>query len=972
MRSRSVVAGCFLLGGLAAAAPAALSPGGHGTAVDQATGLVWVADWGHAVHSGFAPRVVMGRARALRFVAAMNRGRVENFARTDWRLATTREVRELVRRHGPITLDTGEVISDGRVARLRPLRAVAFVVAGATVPTELAEAAMLATNSVHLNKSVAVTGDVVVNDASPGPTLAAGFELKLDKQVSVAGDVKADSLRVDSQAAVTGTAFYNTLSNLGTLGGQSTPLTLPVFPLLPPFETALLRPAAPDVLVASGEVLTIAAGDYDVVEIAQGGTLVFSGGVYNLRTLRTVNTGSCSTPCRSLHFQAPSDLRIAERWDSGDNSVIGPGPGSSAEPSDLIVYVGGINGADGALGALPPAVRIGKQSAVGANFYAPNGTFHLERDNALTGAILARDVEVDQNSTVAADSFFTNRSPVAFPDNVFTSGATPLVITLRGSDPEGEDLTFAIVTAPQFGTLGTIVEQDPPTQPPRGELRVIRAAAASESTALVTYTPDSSADVSDSFTFQVTDPPGASGSAVVRINPPPAPDAPPPPPPTTVVADDVADETLRDTAFTVNLTGDAPDEVGLTFGVVAGSGPTNGALGPLVQGTEVPQRTASVVYTPNAGFLGADGFQFEACGTIDSALVCDTGAVAIQVVEPPSEPGELAPDQSVETFEDLPLQINLSGSQAATGASRLVSIRGQAAFLDGAEIGGNVADADDDGFGDNHNALPGSSPVFVSAGVGSEGGPGSNGTVRIHIEWDITGLAGATNLESAAVLLHTHRGTTDSLDTAFFHVGTDGNGTLEDSDFESVAEPVAGAVMQVPPAESMPVGTDGTFSFDVLSELQSDIDTGRSFFSVQGRVDESLTSGRGLEVRSTASGNVSSFLEPQLSITTPGVVAPATFEILSLPANGTLKDSEGQVIEVEMALPSSLLSYTPNAGFVGINTFTFQATFGETIDTGVVTIQVLAGSCATNPDACDDGRQPADMKSTAGMKGTRP
>jgi hypothetical protein len=169
-----------------------------------------------------------------------------------------------------------------------------------------------------------------------------------------------------------------------------------------------------------------------------------------------------------------------------------------------------------------------------------------------------------------------------------------------------------------------------------------------------------------------------------------------------------------------------------------------------------------------------------------------------------------------------------------------------------ASIAGSAADADGDGLGDNHSDQLPATPALVSAGVDASGGGGSNGTKRPHIEWDITSLSGP--VAEAEVLLHTSHGSVDRLDTYFFAVQTDGNGTLEDSDFESPAAQIPGVVM---PAAGDP-GDQGTFSFDVTDYLNDAIASGYDFFSVQGRVDENLAGGgfkRGLQIRTTCNCN---------------------------------------------------------------------------------------------------------------------
>jgi predicted acyltransferase (DUF342 family) len=922
---------------------------GDGTMTDQGTGLTWVADR--------AVAKVLPRAEALRHLTAMNAGVTENFGRTDWRLPTERELRRISSLLSLPRRPFGASRSGPGLPSAWANQVVLWPVSGSAVVADLPAAAIVATNSAVVRKNTHVTGDVVVNDASPGPTLSPGFELAINQNAVVQGGLKADSIAIDPGASVSGGVSYNQLTNQGSIAGAlSTPLPLPVFSMLPAFQTATLRPGAADVFVAAFETRTLPAGDYGLIEVAATGTVVFTGGLYNVRSIHTPS-GSCAFPCRSLRFAAPADVRVAERLDAGSDAFVGPAAGSGVTAAQIIFYVGGIDGTTGSLGSLPRAVNFGKANTVQANVYAPNGTVALGRDSAATGAFLARDVLIDQSSSVSAASYFANRPPVANPQTVFTNGAAAIVITLTGSDPENGDLTFSIVSGsgPTQGSLGPVTP-NPPTSPPPEPGR--DPVPPSVTSATVTYTPATAGNLEDSFVFQVQDPLGATGQATVQINP--SNETPPPPPPDTVVASDGSDSTFKDRPVTLTLQGNAPTGVALTFSIVAGSGPASGTLGTLIQGSETPRRSATVVYTPGSGFTGSDGFQFEACGVIAGNTVCDTASVTITVLEPPTEPSQLADDQTVTTLQDQAVQITLTGtvpSGSSLAVQQSVIVGAQAAFLHGSAIAGNVADSDANGLGDNHNALPGSAPVFVSAGVGQSGGAGSNGTVRIQIEWDLSSLQGLGNLQSASVLLHTHRGTTDSLDTSFFAVAG-GDGTLTDSDFQATGEPISGAVMPVPPLSELAVGEDGTFSFDVLGNLQAAISAGAPFFSVQGRVNESLAGpARGLEVRSTASSNLASFLEPQLSIATPGVTPAPTFSVLSLPAHGSLRNSLGDPITtVPTTLPDAQLSYTPTAGFIGDDGFTFRGTFDTSSADALVTLHVISANCAINPAGCDNGR----------------
>lgn len=187
-----------------------------------------------------------------------------------------------------------------------------------------------------------------------------------------------------------------------------------------------------------------------------------------------------------------------------------------------------------------------------------------------------------------------------------------------------------------------------------------------------------------------------------------------------------------------------------------------------------------------------------------------------------------------------------------------------------ASVGGNTADCypmlkreppicKGDGKGDNHNDQLPAVPKFVSAVAnGSESsGNGSKGKARIHVEFDISRLAGK-KIRYAAVYLTTHRGTVDQAKTYWYYVTREGNGTLEDADYQSPATAISGAVMPVPPTSTLPVGDSGSFRFRVTNQLRDAVKRGRDFFSVQGRLKlrrrvPATPLIRGLEVYSTCS-----------------------------------------------------------------------------------------------------------------------
>ena len=311
-----VVLALFLL-----VTPVAPAHAADGTFTDHRTGLTWVADKDFAVHVGSTPATVLPRWRALRLVAAMNRGRIENFGRTDWRLPTRREILTRAPERGAAPPSARDLV-------------LAWPVAGAAALAGVDQVAILATNSALVAKSSTVQGDVVVNDAAPGATLQAGFELTVNTLTQVAGSVAAHRLRLDAGSTVSGDASYDTVSGTGSVAGvRHTPVVLPVYSLLPAFHTANPRAGSPDVVVAAGETRTLAPGDYGVLDVGIHGTLILAGGQYDVRGVLLRQGTGCASPCASLLFAAPTDLRVVERLEAGSFSVLAPRSGASSEGS---------------------------------------------------------------------------------------------------------------------------------------------------------------------------------------------------------------------------------------------------------------------------------------------------------------------------------------------------------------------------------------------------------------------------------------------------------------------------------------------------------------------------------------------------------------------------------------------------------------------------------------------------------------
>ena len=264
---------------------------------------------------------------------------------------------------------------------------------------------VFATNSIWLKQgSDILSGDVLVNNASPGPMLDSQVELSIGENVTTATDfaLKANRIKVKQGAVVASDVFYNTLTNNGTINGaQNSPLALPIASSLPPFHSA---PAGTqDIEVAQNGSLTLAAGDYGTLVVKSKGTVVFTGGVYNFRSLDIREKAQ-------LRFPSSSEVQIEDKLDTRSQVFVGPSDGSGISASDIIFYVAGINGNSGNLGATPKAAEIGEKNTLFANLYVPNGTLWFRQNTNATGAFLAKDIIVGEDVQLTMNSFFAGSS----------------------------------------------------------------------------------------------------------------------------------------------------------------------------------------------------------------------------------------------------------------------------------------------------------------------------------------------------------------------------------------------------------------------------------------------------------------------------------------------------------------------------------------------------------------------------------
>jgi VCBS repeat-containing protein len=251
----------------------------------------------------------------------------------------------------------------------------------------------------------------------------------------------------------------------------------------------------------------------------------------------------------------------------------------------------------------------------GSFSYTPNANF----SGVDTFTYHANDGSLDSNvATVSITVNAVNDPPVADDLIVTTDEDTAVAISLVGSDPDNDPLTFSVVSGPTDGTLSGV--------PPN-----------------LTYTPDFNHTGLDSFTYKANDGTVDSNIATVSITVSAVNDAP-------VAGDDaysVNENAVLSVAAPGVLSNDSdPDGDGLTAVLVSS----------VSHGTLTLNSDGSLDYTPEANFSGTDTFTYSAYdGTASSTIA------TVMITVNPVNDAPVAVDDTYTTSEDTLLSVAAPG-----------------------------------------------------------------------------------------------------------------------------------------------------------------------------------------------------------------------------------------------------------------------------------------------------------------------
>jgi hypothetical protein len=471
--------------------------------------------------------------------------------------------------------------------------------------------------------------------------------------------------------------------------------------------------------------------------------------------------------------------------------------------------------------------------------------------------------------TVSNEAPIANGGRYAVLENT-TLNAPAGSLQINDYDPDGDAITSSLVSGPGDGTV------------------VVNANGS------FVYTPNTGFVGSDSFTYEERDGSLTSSPATVNLTVKSSDTAP--------VANNDSFTLAHDTPLSASVQGDATDSDGdpLLFEEV--SGPSDGTL------TLNPDGSFS--YTPNAGYYGADSFQYEA---YDGTTLSNVATVSLTITND-------APTANPDSYSVLP-----SGTTSVDAANGVLA-------------------NDTDGEGDSLTAVLVSGPNYGNLTLNADGsfaytpGAGFAGSDSFTYE-----AYDGVNYSSPATVTLT---TAPVAQPSSYTVNHDAPYTTDASSgvlagaYDADGDTLSAVLVSGPSDGTLTLNADGSFTYTPATHyLGEDSFVFEATDGTQVSAPQTVT----LNVVDTAPQvypNDYDTIENQaLTVSTGnGVLAEATApdggiltaQVASGPSHGTL------------ALQSNgAFTYTPDANWYGEDSFTYEATDGLlTSSPATVTIQV--------------------------------
>ncbi|MGB3733681.1 MAG: Ig-like domain-containing protein [Ilumatobacter sp.] len=505
-----------------------------------------------------------------------------------------------------------------------------------------------------------------------------------------------------------------------------------------------------------------------------------------------------------------------------------------------------------------------------------------------TASVGGANLDLFSNNDVANAVVDLNGPPTAVDQAASTPGGSPVIVSVQdgASDPDGDPL---ITTAAGPAANGTVIVNPDGT---------------------VTYTPAPGFKGTDTFPFTIGDGQGGTATAVVTVT---VLNAPP-------VAVDDAVATLAGAGVTIPVL-DNDSDPNPTDTIVIGSftqpagGPATGVVSDNGDGT--------LRFAPAAGFRGDATFTY----TIeDDDGAASTATVTVSV--PDGAP--VAVDDAIATDSDTTVTIPVLDNDLDDNGQTLTVI--------------SITQPDDPSVG---------SVSLVAGVVGFDPAAGFKGDVTFTYTIRDTALLTSTadvvvTVRNAPPIATDNSADTDAGTTVSIDVlSDDSDANADPLTIIGVGSPTGGAI-SVDGGVVTYTPDPGFKGLDSFPYTVSDgTDTSTATISV--RVANGPPVGAA-DRRQTESGT---------SVTIP-VLANDTDpngDVLTLSPGGISNPPNGSVVES----PDGTLTYTPDPGFVGIDTFTYTLTDGE--DTSIATVTIIV--IDRGPTAVDDAETTAPATAVA-------
>ncbi len=375
------------------------------------------------------------------------------------------------------------------------------------------------------------------------------------------------------------------------------------------------------------------------------------------------------------------------------------------------------------------------------------------------------------------------------------------------------------------------------------------------------------------------------------------------------------------------------DPDGDTVTVTPGSAtdPTNG--------TVVINPNGTITYTPDTGFVGEDTFTYEICDNGTPSL-CDTATVTV-TVNPENDTNEtVANDDAYNGDQDEP-------------------------------ITGNVSDNDTDPEGDDQtvNETPVVDPTNGTVVLNENGtfeytpNPGFVGTDSFVYSVCDDGTPEACD-EATVILTVNPVNTTDAIDDindTFINVAVDGNVLTNDEDAEGNTQVVTSNTQ--PSNGTVTVNPNGTYTYEPATDF---VGTDMFTYTIcdNGTPQACDTANVVIEVSDLPSNSENNPPVANNDTATTDVDEPVVVSVLPNdfdPDGDTVTVTPGSATDptngTVVINPNGTITYTPDAGFVGEDTFTYEICDNGTpslCDTATVTVTVNPENDINETVANDD------------------